>query len=161
MRLQNTILLTLAFFLGLSALLFSQARHESTDVAVVANADVPVDNLSIFEVRHIFRGEKQYWKSNLKVVLLVPPEGAHERDVMLHVIYRMSESEYKQYWIGRIFRAEAISAPKTAESSTTAKQLVTMLSGCITLMNPGNVRPGDKILRVDGKAPGEKGYPLR
>lgn len=161
MRPRNTILLTLVFFMGLPALLFSQARHENGDVAVVANADVPVDNLSIFEVRHIFRGEKQYWKSNLKVVLLVPPEGAHERDVMLHVVYRMSESEYKQYWIGRIFRAQAISPPKTAESSTTAKNLLTRLSGCITLMSAGDVRPGDKILKVDGKAPGEKGYPLR
>jgi ABC-type phosphate transport system substrate-binding protein len=161
MRLHNTILLTLAFFLGLSALLLAQIRHESADVAVVANADVPVDNLSIFEVRHIFRGEKQYWKSNLKVVLLVPPQGAHERDVMLNVVYRMSESEYKQYWIGRIFRAEAISAPKTAESSATAKNLVTRLSGCITLMNAADVRSSDRILKIDGKVPGEKGYALR
>lgn len=161
MRLQTTILLTLAFSLGFAAHLCAQARHESGDVAVVANADVPVANLSIFEVRHIFRGEKQYWKSNLKVVLLVPPESAHERDVMLHVVYRMTESEYKQYWVGRIFRAEATSAPKTAESSATAKSLVSRLSGCITLMNVASVRPGDKVLKVDGKLPGDKGYPLR
>src|SRR5690349_6661009 len=88
----------------LQTLLFSQARQESGDVAVVANAQVPMTNLSIFEVRHIFKGDKHYWKSNLPVVLLVPPAGSHERDVMLQVIYRMSELEYKQFWVGQIFR---------------------------------------------------------
>ena len=158
---RSIILLSLALIPDTEAVIATQARHGGGDVAVIASADVPVDNLSIFEVRHIFRGEKQYWKSNLKVVLVVQPEGRHERDVMLHVVYRMSEPEYKQYWLGRIFRAEAISAPMTAETPDSAKVLLGSVSGCITLMNADELRPGDKVLKINGKLPGEKGYPLR
>lgn len=161
MSIRSIILLSLALLPDSRAMIAPQIHRAGGDVAIVASADVPVDNLSIFEVRHIFRGEKQYWKSNLKVVLLVPPEGRHERDVMLHVVYRMSESEYKQYWLGRIFRAEAISAPKTAETPNTVSFLINSHSGCITLINPGEVRPGEKVLKIDGKLPGEKGYALR
>jgi hypothetical protein len=161
MRIRATILLSLVCCMGPASPVSSQTRSEGGDVAVVVNADVPVDNLSIFDVQHVFRGEKQFWKRNLKVVLLAPPAGGHERDVMLHVVYKMSESEYKQYWIGRIFRAEAISAPRTADSTAAARNLVASLPGCVTLMNASEVRPGNKILKIDGKFPGERGYPLR
>ena len=162
-RMQTRPLLSLLLSCSLPALLLSQARHEATDIAVVANASVPGDNLSIYEVRHVFKGEKQYWKSDLPVVLVVPATGTHERDVMLQLIYKMTESEYRQYWIGRIFRADATSPPKTADSSEIAKDLVASLPGCVTVISSSDVTPGKKIkiFKVDGKLPGEKGYPLR
>lgn len=162
MRMRKRFFLSIAFVLALSAGLVSQQpRHEGPDVAVVVNSDVPLTGLSVYDLRHIFMGDKQYWKNGLAVVLIVPAQGTHEREILLQKIYKMNESQYRQYWIGRIFRAEAISAPKTAESSTLANELVASLPGCITIMNASDVRPGSKILRVDGKLPGERGYPLR
>src|SRR5512141_427744 len=57
------------------------------DVAIVVHADTPVSNLTLAEVRKIFRGDKQYWTTNLPVVLLVRAPVARERDVVLKVIY--------------------------------------------------------------------------
>jgi hypothetical protein len=163
MLLRTKLLFFLACALALSTVLASQqSRHDGgTEVAVVVNPGVPVSGISTYDIRHVFMGDKQYWKSNMPVVLIVPPAGTREREVMLHSIYHMNETQYRQYWIGRIFRAEAISAPKTAESSAIANELLSSIPGCITIMNASDVRPGGKILKVDGKLPGERGYPLR
>jgi hypothetical protein len=39
--------------------------------------------------------------------------------------------------------------------------LVTAMPGAIAFVDARNVRPGVKVLRVDGHLPGEKDYPLR
>jgi len=54
-------------------------------------------------------GERQYWSSKLPVVLLIRAPVARERDVVLRVIYQMTNAQFKQYWVAKIFRAEAAS----------------------------------------------------
>jgi len=141
----------------------AQTHHPGGDVAVAGNSDVPVANLSLYEVRRLFLGETRYWKGNLPVVLILPPIGTHERDVVLQKVYRMNEAQYKEYWIGRILRGEAVSAPKTAESLAAAQNLVASLPGCVTILNLNQTNNGKnvRILKIDGKLPGEKEYPLR
>jgi ABC-type phosphate transport system substrate-binding protein len=139
--------------------LFAQA-HE-VDVAVVVQPDTPVSNLSLAEVRKIFLGDRQYWTANTPVVLLIRAPVARERDVVLRIIYQMSESRFKQYWIAKIFRAESVSAPKVVYSNDMASDLVAALPGAIAFIDSRDVRPGTKVVRVDGRLPGEAGYPLR
>src|SRR5215469_10920910 len=140
----------------------AQAHRSGGDVAVVGNGDLPVANLSLHEVRRLFLGETRYWKGNLPVVLIVPPAGTHERNVLLHSVYRMNEAQYKQYWIGRILRGEAVSAPKTAESLSAAQNLVASLPGCLTILNSAqSTSRKTRVLKIDGKSPGEREYPLR
>jgi hypothetical protein len=133
----------------------------STDIAVVVNQDTPVSDLSLAEVRRVLLGERQYWGAKLPVVLLIRAPVARERDVVLRVIYQMSEAQYKQYWIAKIFRAEAASAPKIVYSNDMQYELVSAIPGAIAFIDARNVRPGLKVLRVDGHLPGERDYPLR
>ena len=152
----------IAFLLLLPATILAQSRHDAGDVAVVANRDVPQANLSLYEVRRIFLGETRYWKNDLPVVLIVPPAGSHEREVLLRNVYRMNEAQYRQYWVGRILRGEAVSAPKTAESVSVARELIATLPGCVTVMNANDVNSKNiKVLKVDGKSSSDKEYPLR
>ena len=137
------------------------AQIPDADVAVVVNPDTPVSNLSLVEVRKIFLGDRQYWSANTPVVLLMRAPVARERDVVLKVIYQMSESQFKQYWIAKIFRAESVSPPKVVYSSDMANDLVTALPGAIAFVDSRDVRSGTKVVRVDGRLPGEAGYPLR
>ena len=85
--------LCLAFLQPLAA-----QRHE-VDVAVVVHPDTPISNLSLSEVRKVFLGDRQYWSTNVPVVLLIRAPVARERNVVLKIIYQMSESQFKQYWI--------------------------------------------------------------
>ncbi len=137
------------------------AQRHDVDIAVVVHPDTPVSNLSLAEVRKVFLGDRQYWSTNVPVVLMIRAPVARERDVVLKIIYQMSESQFKQYWIAKIFRAESATAPKVVYSSDMANQLVTAIPGAIAFIDSKDVKPGSKVLRVDGRLPGEPGYPLR
>ncbi|MBI3671030.1 MAG: hypothetical protein HY237_14775 [Acidobacteria bacterium] len=81
--------------------------------------------------------------------------------MVLKVIYQMSEAQFNQYWIAKVIRAEAASPPKIVYSNDTANELVTAIPGAIAFMDARDVRPGLKVLRVDGLLPGDPNYPLR
>lgn len=132
-----------------------------SDIAVVVHPDTPADDLSLAEVRKVLLGERQYWNAKLPVVLLIRAPVARERDVVLRVIYQMTEAQFKQYWIAKIFRAEAASPPKIVYSNDLQYELVTAMPGAIAFVDARSVRPGVRVLRVDGHLPGDPDYPLR
>lgn len=148
-------------WLCLCCLQTAAGQGHDVDVALVAHPDTPVSNLTLAEVRKVFLGERQYWSANVPVVLLIRAPVARERNVVLKTIYQMSESQFKQYWIAKIFRAESASAPKVVYSNDMANELVTAIPGAIAFIDTREVRPGAKVIRVDGHLPGEAGYPLR
>src|SRR5258708_6159236 len=82
------------------------------DIAVVVRTDTPIDDLSLRDVRQLLLGERQFWNSNLRVTLLIRAPATREREVVLKTIYHMTEAQFRQYWISKVFRAEAASGPK-------------------------------------------------
>jgi ABC-type phosphate transport system substrate-binding protein len=130
------------------------------DVAVVVHPNVPVDNLPFAEVRKLLLGDRQYWNSNLRVTLLIRAPVAREREVVLKTIYQMSEAQFRQYWVGKVFRADTASGPKIVYSNDMAAELVANIPGSIAFMDAAQVTKGLKVLKIDGKLPGEKGYVL-
>lgn len=139
----------------------SAQTTRGADIAVVVNPDTPVNDLSLADVRKVLLGERQYWNSKLPVVLLIRAPVARERDVVLRVIYQMSEEQFKQFWVAKIFRAEAATPPKIVYSNDMQYELVAAMPGAIAFVDARNVRPGLKVLRVDGRLPGDPNYPLR
>ncbi len=131
------------------------------DVAVVVHPDVPMDDLSLAEVRRLLLGDRQFWSSALPVTLLIRAPVARERDVVLKIIYQMSEAQFRQYWIAKVFRAEVAVGPKIVYSNEMATGLIGTIPGSITFVDAAQVPNGLKVLKVDGRLPGEKEYPLR
>ena len=141
--------------------LASPPRAAAEAMAVIVHPDTPVQNLTFAEMRRVFLGERQYWNAETPVVLIVRAPVAPERQVVLDRIYRMSESQFKQYWIARIFRAEATSTPKVVYSNQTINELVAAIPGAISLVRADDIKPGVRTIRIDGSLPGEANYPLR
>lgn len=152
-----TRVLTFAAVLLFAGGVFAQ----NSDVAIIVNKDVPVDSLSFADVRKLFRGERQFWNSGLRVTLLVRAPVAHERDVVLRKIYEMSEAQYRQYWISKVFRAEVVAGPKIVYTSDMTTELVSAIPGAVSFIEADKIPPGFKLLKVDGLRPGDKGYALR
>jgi len=128
---------------------------------VVVRPDTPVDNLTLSQTRKLLLGEQQFWNSNLRVTLLLREPAARERDVVLRVIYRMNESEFRQYWIAKVFRAEVASGPKVVYSNEVATELVLAIPGSVAFVDSSQVPKGLKVLKIDGKLPGQADYPLK
>ena len=148
--------------LFLSSLLAVTAIAASAaPVAIVVNQDVPVDDLTLPEVRKVFLGERQYWNPKLRVVLLMRAPVAPERDVVLRAIYQMSEAQFRQYWISKVFRADVPSGPKIVYSTEMVTELLAGLPGAVAFVDASAIPKGMKVLKIDGKLPGDKAYSLR
>jgi len=154
-----TALLPVVF---VGALFFSSSRDGSgTPIAVIVHEQVSVDDLSLAELRRIFLGERQSWSRELTVTLLLPPRGTPERKVLLAKIYqRRSEVQVQHYWINRMFGNEMQAGPKITGSNEMSASLVREIPGAIALVPADRIPPGVKVLRIDGKKPGQAGYPL-
>jgi ABC-type phosphate transport system substrate-binding protein len=142
---------------------YSFARNVAppiSDIAVVVSRDVPVDDLTFPELRKIALGDRQFWSSNLRVTLLIRAPEARERDVILKDVLQMSEAQYRQYWIGKVFRAETTSGPKMVYSNEMTLSLISSIPGSVAFMDAAQVPKDSKVIRVGGLLPGEKGYPL-
>jgi hypothetical protein len=137
------------------------AADPKPEFAVVASADVPVDNLSMADLRKLFLGDRQFWPSNVRVALLVRAPVTRERAVVVWTICKMSESQFGQHWIGKVMRADCTNSPRLFPSNQTAIDLVRSMPGAIAIVNAAQVPKGMKILSVEGKLPGQPGYKLQ
>jgi hypothetical protein len=133
----------------------------AADVAIVVNSANPVSNLTLSELRKIYFGDRQYWKGNLPVLVLMRSHGAHEREVVLRVVFEMTEETYTKYWVAKVMRAEVSDPPASLYSFGMLQEGVRGNPGAIGYVNANDLRPGVKVLRIDGLLPGESGYPLR
>ena len=131
-----------------------------SDVAVVVNRGVPIDNLTIAELRRIVLGDREFWPGGVRITLLMRAPVAHERDVVLGV-YRMSEAQFRQHWIAKVFRAETAVGPKLVYSARDAVERVNQSPGALAFLDTPSVSGDLKVVKINGRLPGEPGYPLR
>ncbi len=137
------------------------AQTEGSEaVAIVVHPLVPTDDLTLDQLKSIFLAERQHWDDRSRITLLVRAAIAPERDLILTEIYGMSEDRYRRYWISKMFRSEVASGPKIVFSTDMLRDLVTVIPGSIGFVPVSEVGPDLKVIRIDGKLPGDEGYPL-
>lgn len=137
------------------------APSDGVGVAIVVHPTTPVEDLSLDQLRRIFMADQQFWPDGSRITLLVRAPAAYERAIVLNVIYRMSEDEFRKYWVGKMFRAEVPAGPKIVYSSEMAAELVTAVPGAITFIPAGDLLRDAKVVRIDGRVPGQPGYRLQ
>jgi ABC-type phosphate transport system substrate-binding protein len=131
------------------------------DIAVVVHPDVPVDNLSFADLRRVLLGDREFWSSGVRVTLLIRAPVARERDVAVKSICEMSEAQFRQHWIAKVFRNETPSGPKIVYSSEMAIDQVTRTPGAITFVESSKVTKAMKVLKIDGLTAGQAGYKIK
>lgn len=138
---------------------FGAAAQPASDIAVVVNPGVPVDTLTLAELRRVVLGDREFWPSNIRIVLMIRAPVARERDAAVKTIAQMSEAQFRQHWIGKVFRAETPTGPKIVYSQEGAIESLGRTPGAITFVDAAAAK-GLKVLRIDGRLPGQPGYAL-
>jgi hypothetical protein len=155
----------LAVFLGLFVLqlpLVAAAQDTAaTPIAIVVHKDTGIDDLSLQELRNIFLANQQFWPDRTRITLMMRAPKSDERDFVLNRIYKMDEAQFRQYWIAKMFRAEVPSGPKIVFSNDMALALVIAIPGSISFIKSDEVTDEVRLVKVDGKLPGDEGYPLK
>lgn len=149
-----------AILLTSTALLADDAVSNSP-IAIVGHKDLPIENLSLEELRSIFLADRQFWENRNRITLLVRAPQSDERTFVLERIYQMSEAQFRQYWIAKMFRAEVPRGPKIVLSTGMTLDLVVAIPGSISFTRADAVTDDVKVIRVDGLLPSDEGYPLK
>ena len=144
-----------------SAASYSQDSTVASPIAIVVHKDTQVDNLSLQELRSIFLADQQFWSNRARIILLVRAPQSDERDFVLNRIYQMSEAQFRQYWIAKMFRAEVPRGPKIVFSNDMALDLVIAIPGSISFIRADQVTDDVKVMRIDGALPSDAAYPLK
>ncbi len=149
---QVTVCMALALGAG------GDARADA--LAVVVHPSVEVDDLSFNEFRKIMLADRQFWSTGQRITLIVRAPVSTERTQLLDKVYKMTEPQYRQYWVAKVFRGEATDGPRVVLSNEEAVDLVSLLDGAITVVDSADVPAGLKLLRIDGSLPGDPDYPF-
>ena len=157
--------LTWAFGALLASLLgvAPRAAHaqESEPLAIVVNRSNPLDELSLGDLRRVFRGQRSRWSNGRRVTLVMRDPGAREREAILRSVYGVAEAEYRRSYMQAVFSGETADAPKTLSSTNGVLRFVFNVPGAIGYVRASDVDTASvKMLRIDGRLPGEPGYRL-
>lgn len=137
------------------------ARQATPDIAVVVHPDVPVDNLTVAELRRLLLGDREFWTAGQRVTLFIRAPIARERDAAVKDVCQMTEAQFRQHWIAKVFRADAVTGPKIVYSSQMAVEQVSRTPGAMAFVEAPLAGKGVKVVKIDGKSPGQSGYRLR
>jgi len=149
-------LVVLALFGSMSL----QAQDKAGALAIVVNKASALDDVASPLLQKYFKAEKTKAPDGTKLVIVMMDLGRPERDAALHTIYKMSESEYNDYFVGQTFTGAVAAAPKSFASPGLIKQFVAGNVGAISYLRASDADDTVKVLKVDGKLPGDAGYPL-
>lgn len=160
---KTTLVLAIAFAASVTtaaAQNVTPAMKSSSDVAVVVNPRNPVSDLTIGDLDQIIRGDRRFWNGKSTITLYMRERGAREREVALSKA-KLDDSQFKRLWGELVFRGMANAEPVTVPSNGLASQCVRDSNGALAFVVAHDLPSDVKVLKIDGKLPGEPGYPLR
>lgn len=148
----------LASFISIAA----SAQCTSVGLAVVVSKSNPTDNLSMAQLRKLLLGDVFRWPDRKPVSVISRDGKSAVFKCVLSALVRMSDSEYRRYLSNSDFRGEQSVRMKTVDSDGKAAQAAGS-PGAIAVIEGGSlaaIPDSVKVIRINGKHPGEPGYPL-
>jgi ABC-type phosphate transport system substrate-binding protein len=130
-------------------------------LAIVVNQNNPINNLTLWQLREIFLGEKRWWSNHRRITLAAMPRGTAERRTMRRVIYKMNDRDLEKYFFFGLYRGELVTSPTTLETPRDVAAFVARRPGAVGYLRASDVNNSVKVVRVNGLLPGDDGYPLR
>jgi hypothetical protein len=133
-------------------------------LAVVVHKSTPCDDMTAGMLRKVLSGELLEWSDGRKVVLVqqAPESPVYQR--MLSLALHTDVKAYKRHLIQVEFQGKELPLIKTLSSDEMAIKFVGNVPGAIAVVEAvalAGGAPRIKVLRIDGKMPGERGYALQ
>jgi len=137
------------------------AQGKSSDLAIVVNPACSLSDISIPELAKIFKSQRSKNPDGNKFVLISRETGSPERETILASIYQMTDPQYEKYFLAATFAGTIQSAPKVIVTGVSVCQFVASEPGAIGYLRASEADGTVKVLKVEGKAPGNPGYPIK
>jgi hypothetical protein len=141
----------------------AHAECPANGLAIVVNKANATEGLSTAQLRRLLLGDLRNWPDKKKVSLITPKPDSNAYKCVLSSIVRMSDTEYQRFIASMSFRGEEPLDLHIAPSDTAATQMLSTAPGGLAIVETGalpSIAPTVRVLRINGKQPGEAGYPL-
>jgi hypothetical protein len=142
------------------ALTLVAAAAAPEDLAVIVNLRNPVQELSSAELREILRCERQHWRRSGRIYLLLPASGSAEKRLLLRRALGMNEDQLHRLYLGKLYSGEISAFPRVVGSGAAARGVVARAEHAIAVVPASAVDGEVRVLRIQGRRPGEAGYLL-
>lgn len=169
-RVTNLVLVWIAACLPVLAFIIADVRASSfspeertaseQNLAIIVNLSNSVEGLSRDELRRIFLGERSHWVNGRRITLVMMDQDRPERKVILRDVCQLSEADYNHRILHGLFTGELFVSPKTLATPTGVRKFVFNVPGAIGYLRATDVDATVKVLRVDGRFPQDRDYPL-
>jgi hypothetical protein len=130
------------------------------ELAVIVHSQKEVTEVSAADLREMILMERQHWKGGGRIYLILPPSGSPEKDLLLTRVLNMTEEQLRRHYLGKLYGGDIASFPSVAPSGAAAMRTVSLAPNAIALVDAGGLDTSVKVLRVQGRRPGEAGYLL-
>jgi ABC-type phosphate transport system substrate-binding protein len=162
------------FKYGCGTLLFlalvSRARVVGRDtassrpLAVVVHKSSAEEDLSASNLRKMFTGDLRNWPNSAPVVVIEQPDESPTQQELLQLLLRTTTAGYKRLLLALQFQGKELPAIRVLNSDDTAIKFVRNVPGAIAIVDAQVLASEGalvKILKVDGRLPGDPGYLLQ
>jgi len=154
----NSMLLGL---LVLASGLTVQAQDKADCLAIITGTGSSLTDVSKADLERFFRADKTKAPDGTKVSIVMLDTGRPEREAALRGIYKMGETEYNDFFVSATFTGAVAAAPKSFPTPMAVKKYVATTPGAISYIRASDADDTVKVLKVDGKAPGDADYSLK
>ncbi len=127
----------------------------SGQMAVVANVDTEIDDVRLTELRDLFLGRP----TDISARPVVLFENRDIREQFYRSAFSMGVREVKQRWIQVVLTGGRTQPPVEVDADE-VMSLVSETSGAIAFVASASATGSVRVVRIDGRLPGEPGYPL-
>ncbi|MBI5023578.1 MAG: substrate-binding domain-containing protein [Candidatus Omnitrophica bacterium] len=130
------------------------------EIAIIVNKANAIEDVSFNDLVRIFKIEKKLWDDGKQIYIVGRGSQSAVKEAVLKMVYKMDENELKKFWLTKIYQGDITSFPKIFTSDQSLKTFVRQVPNAVGYIDASYADDSVKILKVDGKLPGENGYKL-
>ena len=153
----------------IAALLAAPTLHYAAEparaFAAVVHQSNPTRDIRLRDLTSLFGGTSRHWPNNSAVVLVERDAGSAPFRYLMERLLNTTPGEYKRSLQNIEYRGETPLAIKVLNSDQAACQFVFNVPPAIAIIESASIGAPAcsqvRVLRIDGKLPGEEGYSLR
>ncbi len=129
-------------------------------LAVFVAKDSALQALTLTELRRVFTNADDSGFSGQRSTPFNHPARSTDRVGFDQTVLHMSPEEVSRFWIDRKIRGLP-GPPRAVDSLSQLLHLVARSTGGIGYARPAQITNEVRVIRIDGKRPGEAAYPLQ
>ncbi len=143
---------------GTLVLALASSIHADEPLAVVVSDSSTIPDISMNELERFYLGKTTMLPDGNEIVLLAYTPAA---ELFYKKVLDMSTLEVRRHWMKLVFEGEFATPPEEYRYADELKDMVCKKREAISFMPLSEVDSCMRILKLDGKIPGDEGYLLK